>query len=265
MVFWNGKIIMDTLISEQLIQFYDQRGIHPKDFRCQHHNYCRRFAYQGQIIETKMSLVGSLYGVRYPKIVVVSLDPPDQGEKFLLPERRTTEYLAKFTEAENYTVNRPNPHWAMTQIIVKDLLIHLGYTSKSGAAVVKESYSGRIIDNVTPYFAHVNVAKCSMRDPNKRQAAREVHETCSQTYLVQELTILQPDILVTQGKTTNDILGLLLIGKPVMVENLPITYQIDLSGKSVLWMPMRHPTQQLDKIRRDWPIYEVAMKEWAIK
>jgi hypothetical protein len=43
------------------------------------------------MIETKMSLVGSLYGVRYPKIVVVSLDPPDQGEKFLLPERRTTE------------------------------------------------------------------------------------------------------------------------------------------------------------------------------
>jgi hypothetical protein len=131
-----------------------------------------------------MSLVGSLSGVRYLKIVVVSLDPPDQGEKFLLPERRTTEYLAKFTEAENYSVNRPNPPWAMTQIIVKDILRNFGYTSKSDAAVVIESYSRRDIDNLTPYFAHINVAKCSMRDPNKRQAPREVHETCSQAFLI---------------------------------------------------------------------------------
>jgi len=256
---------MSSDIRKQLTEYYLKQGIHPKEFHCPHQDFCRQFAYQGQMIETKMSLVGSLYGVRYPKIVVVSLDPPDQGDKFFLPERRTTEYIAKFTEAENYTVNRPNPHWAMTQIIVNDILRHFEYTSKSGAAVVIESYSGRTIDNVTPYFAHVNVAKCSMRDPNKRQAAREVHETCSNAYLVQELNILQPEILVTQGKTTNDILGLLLIGKPVMVENLPVTYQIKLAGKAVLWMPMRHPTQQLDKIRRDWSIYEVAIKEWAMK
>ena len=256
---------MSSIVRKQLTEYYLKHGIHPEDFRCPHQNYCRRFAYQGQMIETKMSLVGGLYGVRYPKIVVVSLDPPDQGDKFLLPERRTTEYVAQFTEGENYNINRPNPHWAMTQILVKDLLRHFGYTSKSSAAVVTESYSGRIIDNVTPYFAHVNVAKCSMRDPDKRQAAREVHDTCSRAYLVQELTILQPDILVTQGKTTNEILGILMIGKPVMVENLPVTSQINISGKSVLWMPMRHPTQQLDKIRRDWPTYEAALKEWAKK
>ena len=256
---------MSSTVMKQLTEYYLKQGIHPNEFRCQHQDFCKQFAYQGQMIEAKMSLVGSLFGVRYPKIVVVSLDPPDQGDKFLLPERRTTEYIAKFTETENYTVNRPNPHWAMTQIIVCDILRYYGYPSKSGAAEVKESYSGRHIDNVTPYFAHVNVAKCSMRDPNKRQAAREVHNTCSQAYLAQELAILQPDILISQGKTTNDILGLLLIGKPVMKANLPVTYQINLVGKPVLWMPMRHPTQQLANIRRDWVVYELAIKDWSMK
>jgi hypothetical protein len=56
---------MDTIIREQLIQFYHQSGIHPSYFRCPHQNICRRFAHQGRMIEAKMSLVGSLYGVRY--------------------------------------------------------------------------------------------------------------------------------------------------------------------------------------------------------
>jgi len=84
---------MSSIVMKQLTEFYQKQGIHPNEFRCPHQNYCRRFAYQAQMIETKMSLVGSLFGVRYPKIVVVSLDPPDQGDKFLLPERRTTEYI----------------------------------------------------------------------------------------------------------------------------------------------------------------------------
>lgn len=256
---------MTAIISEQLNEFYERRGIHPLDFRCSNENTCKQYAYQGQMIETKMSLVGSLYGVQYPRIVVISLDPPDQGNKFKDPERRTTEYIAKLTEAENYSINRPNPHWAMTQIIVKDILRHYGYPSIPGAADVLTSYSGRMIDNVTPYFAHVNVAKCSMRDPNKRQAAREVHETCSRAYLSEELNILRPDILITQGKTTNEVLGRLLIGRPIFDNSLLVTYPIHLSGNSVLWMPMRHPTQQINKIRQDWPTYTAALKEWAKK
>jgi hypothetical protein len=142
------------------------------------------------------------------------------------------------------------------------VLVRFGYMSKPGAAVVEESYSGRVIDNVTPYFAHVNVAKCSMRDPNKRQAPRAVHETCSQSYLIEELKILNPDILVTQGKATNEILGRLILGKPILEKELPFTRTASFSGKAVLWMPMRHPTQQLQKIRRDWPTYARALKAW---
>jgi hypothetical protein len=251
---------MDSSIVESLSEYYLNQSIHPKKFYCAHQNFCRQYAHLGQMIETKMSLVGSLYGTRYPKIVVVSLDPPGQGDLFLTPARRTTEHISKFTEAENYTVNRPNPHWAMTQIIVKELLTFYGYPILPGAAVVSESYSGRPIENVTPYFAHVNVAKCSMNYPDKRQAPRGVHETCSHAYLLNELKILQPEILVSQGKTTNEIMGVILTGVPIYERQLPVSFSLNLDGRSILWLPMRHPSRQQKLIRQDWPTYKLAIQ-----
>lgn len=230
---------MTASIQTQLNIFYSSHGIHPLDFHCPNQDFCRSFAHENGMIETKMSLVGSSYGMKYPRMVVVSLDPPGQGEKFYTPERRTTEHITKLTELENYTITRPNPHWAMTQILVKDLLTLFGRKSMPGSAVVLESYSGRIIENVSQYFSHVNVAKCSMNNPGKRQADRRVHYKCSQAHLWDELNILQPDILISQGKITNEIMGNHLIGRPVEDNILPITYPINLNGEKVLWLPMR--------------------------
>ena len=256
---------MTPIIKDQINQFYLDHGIHPTNFRCPNQNFCRRFAHSQGMIEAKMSLVGSSYGEKYPKIVVVSLDPPGQGNKFFTSEQRTTEYIIKFTESENYTMNRPNPHWAMTQILVKDILNLFGRKAIFGSAVIIDSYAGRPIENVTRFFAHVNVAKCSMNNPGKRQAAREVHDKCSRAYLFEELKILQPDILISQGKTTNEIMGEYLIGKPIIENDLPTSHTLNLDGLSPLWLAMRHPTQQLDKIRRDWPTYELAILKWARK
>lgn len=256
---------MDNLISIQLEEYYKRRGIHPQNFNCQHQGFCRSFAYKQDMTETKMSMIGSLYGIEYPKIVVVSLDPPlgNQG-LFVQPHQRTTKYITDAHETDDFTFNRPNPHWAMTHIIVKDLLCLFGYEAKTGVAVVEESYSGRPIENVTPYFAHVNVAKCSMNHLNKNQANRQVHNRCSDSYLMEEITILQPDILITQGTTTNEILGILLTGRPFWDSDLPARRHINVGGKSTVWLPMRHPSRQLHKIREDWSVYVHAVQEWKL-
>lgn len=255
---------MSKTIREQLTEYYKRQRIHPQKFDCQYQHICSSHAHQRIMTETKMSMVGSKYGTGYPKIVVVSLDPPKGKEgKFVEPHKRTTEYISNTHEAENLTVKRPNPHWAMTHIIVKDVLSYFGYAAQPGAAVVKDSYSGRPIENVTSYFAHVNVAKCSMNNPGKRQAARIVHDNCSKSYLMKELAILEPDILITQGKATNEIMGDLLVGYPVMEKDLPKATEVDVVDYPTLWLPMRHPTQQLKKIRKDWPLYVHAIREWA--
>jgi len=256
---------MSKTIRTELTEYYLTRGIHPEHFNCPNQAFCRKFAHKGKMTETKMSLVGSRYGDKYPRIVVLSLDPP-LGEKgnFIRPKQRTTAYVAAITEAENYTENRPKVHWAMTQILVKDILCLFGYKPIVGAAVVQESYANRPIENITPYFAHVNAAKCSMNKPDKGQANPNVHAICSRSYLRQELEILQPQILISQGKSANQILSNLL-DKAGVEDNLPQVIGIRIGITSILWLPMDHPSHHTSEIRQRWPYYIKAIQKWATK
>ena len=258
---------MSTVYQKRLDEYYTQKGVHPLHFHCPYKSYCENFANpQYGLTEVKMSLVGSQYGKKYPKIVVISLDPPIGATGiFATPEKRTTEYVSNTHEKENYNIKRPNSHWAMTQIIVRDVLSFFGYTSQPNAAVVAESYAGRPIDNVSAYFAHVNVSKCSMNNLGKRQSAREVQDTCSRGYLEQEIFLLEPEILITQGASTNRILGNMLVGNPIDERDLPVWKEISLNNQKVLWLLMRHPTQQIAKIRADWPTYVNALRKYRTK
>ncbi len=251
-------------IYNQLEAFYRQNGIHPLDFRCPHQNFCRGFAHNGEMTEAKMSMLGSQYGEKYPRIVVVSLDPP-LGEKslFRFPAQRTTANILNDHENRDYSADRPNPHWAMTLIMVRSILSLFGYEpDEPDAAVVTESYAGRPLANTTPYFAHVNVAKCSMNHSDKGQAARQVHEICGKSYLKQELEILQPEILISQGKNANEVVGQLLMGRAVKLDELPAVFELQLNQKPFLWLPMHHPARYTAEIRRHWPFYEKKILAW---
>jgi hypothetical protein len=256
---------MNTNYCLKLNIFYKQQGIYPEDFHCRYHSLCRSKAYQRKMTETRMSMIGSIYGEKYPKIVVVSLDPPsDLNGKFSRPDLRITESVTALGEAWNYTIDRPNPHWAMTQIIVKDVLTIWGYKARPNAAVVAESYAGgRPIENVTPYFAHVNAAKCSMNNPGGGQAPQAVFEACSKAYLRQELAILEPQILISQGKITNNILAGIFKKQPIEEIDLPKVEVVALGQNEVFWLPMHHPSRQIKKIRDEWPYYENAIRKWA--
>jgi hypothetical protein len=255
---------MNTDYRLALNEFYKNQGIHPKDFRCPHQYICRSNAY-GKMTETRMSMVGSQYGIYYPRIVVVSLDPPsDLNGEFTRPDQRTTEGVTALGESRNFSIYRPNPHWAMTQIIVKDLLSIWGYKAQANVAVVAESYAGgRPIENVTPFFVHVNAAKCSMNNPAGGQAPQIVFENCSNSYLLQELTILEPQILISQGKITNNILARIFRKGQLEESDLPKVEVVTLGQKKVCWLPMHHPSRQIKKIRDEWPFYEKAMQKWA--
>jgi len=255
---------METNLRTQLKDFYKQQGIHPLCFDCRHKNYCSQYANPKLgMTEAKMSMVGSQYGKRYPRIAVISLDPPNDGEgTFEEPIHRTTEWVTEHHEEENYQINRPNVHWAMTQIIVKDLLVMFGYSAQPGAAVADERYAGRYIENVSAFFAHINIAKCCMNKERKKQANRHVHQKCGNSYLLKELDILLPEILVSQGKDANKIVGN-LFGLAGIADWLPAVKMVPIGDRQSLCMPMDHPSsRQLTKIRQRWPFYVQAVKEW---
>ena len=52
---------------------------------------------------------------------------------------------------------------------------------------------------VTPYFAHANVVKCSICRLGNAQAPDQMYRNC-ESYLEGELPVLKPDIVVTQGR-----------------------------------------------------------------
>ena len=49
---------MEEDYRSKLNQFYYQQGIHPLSFKCKHSQECRQFANNGNMTETKMSMVG---------------------------------------------------------------------------------------------------------------------------------------------------------------------------------------------------------------
>jgi len=63
---------------------------------------------------------------------------------------------------------------------------------------LRSSEDGRLC-LVTPYFAHVNSAKCSHGLADNRSAPHRVFVNC-RGYLKEELHLLNPDIVVTQGR-----------------------------------------------------------------
>jgi hypothetical protein len=248
---------------KELNKYYISKKIHPLSFDCPNQLVCRSNAHLRNMTEAKMSMVGSHYGVRYPTVVVISLDPPKE-DKFLDPNHRITEYLSKIHEKDTYSFVHPNPHWAMTQIIVKDILCLWGYKPLLTSAVVGDSYKDRPIENVSAYFSHVNMSKCSMNNLGQGRAPRKVHELCSSLFLMGELNILKPDILISQGSDTNQILGGLWVGHPVLDKDLPTEKMIGLWNKNTLWLPMHHPSYHFHTIRAIWPIYEGYLKNYRV-
>lgn len=255
---------METNLRTQLNDFYQQQKIHPVGFDCKHKKYCSQYSTL-EMTEAKMTMVGSQYGRKYPRIAIISLDPPNDGkETFKSPENRTVEYVTRYHESEDYRINRPNIHWAMTQIIVKDLLVMFGYSAQSNSAVVHESIIDRYIENVSAYFVHVNVAKCCMNNKGKVQAARQVHQMCGNSFVHKELDILLPEILISQGKDANQIVGD-LFGLTGIEDLLPITKIVQIGSRQVLWLPMDHPARYTGKIHQRWPFYVQAVKKWKEK
>ena len=254
---------METELQTKLNAFYRLQKIHPLDFDCPDKGFCQQFS-TGAMIEAKMSMVGSGYGQKYPRIAVISLDPPNDGKgTFKAPADRTTEYVTKFHEEENYQEHRPNVHWAMTQIIAKEILVMFGYSPQPDAAIVSENYSRREIENVSAFFTHVNIAKCCMNNEGKAQADWQVHERCANAHLREALELLAPDIIVSQGKDANKIVGQ-LFDFPGVEDKLPASKLVQMQGNQILWMPMYNPARHIQEIHQQWSFYVEAIQNWKL-
>lgn len=156
---------------EILTDFYRENGILACDFNCKNQSKCMEAATPRTLSCGAGAHIGSKYG--YPfKIVVVSLDRGD-GSGDIGDRTRTIE---------NLSYEGLNPHMKGTLQLLK--------------AFLKNTED---VNNFFAHFAMTNSAKCCGADKSMASVPEELYKNCAK-FSRCEIELLEPDIIVTQGK-----------------------------------------------------------------
>jgi hypothetical protein len=168
---------------DQLEEFYTKNGISSVHFVCKHRDDCENLD-RGNFTGPKAALVGRHYGSgRVPKLLFVSLD---SGSGETNPDLRTLQEVRKWQE-EECVVDKleKHKHW---------------YRTLELAASILSTFDNSItIENSHQYLAHTNSAKCCVNSAGRAMAPWKLFNNCRE-YLKGEIEILNPDILISQGK-----------------------------------------------------------------
>lgn len=227
-----------TELLTALSQFYRSKGIHPLDFRCPNRSSCAQGAVK--FTEARSALVGTRYGDPV-RIVILSLDP---GLGWPDPNQRTLEGYRK-SHSETRIERLPkNRHWYRTIATVAELISSLGFQ--------------RSPEEAFHCFAHVNAAKCTLNLPRNRQAPQHLFDNC-RGFLAEELALLEPDVVVTQGRKSADALATLR--NPAD----PNPSLLRFGSHDLYWIQLAHPTARGDLVLKDrtrWPRIFSECRSW---
>ena len=210
---------------KKLSSYYQHKGISPLHFRCRHWEACSER--NQRITQAKAAFVGTEYekGV-LPRLLFLSLDPGcSHGE----PNRRNVEFVRYFEERECKVADLPKQrHWYRTHELAWILLRSFRPDMR-----IQDSHL---------YFAHANSVKCSMNNRNHKQAGPRIFKNCRE-YVGGEVTILNPDILVTQGKEAK-----VAVERTFEISQGSVDKQIcshkwaHIGGRRTLWFHTYHPS-----------------------
>ena len=155
-----------------LAAYYGAKGIAPEDFRCHHVAECS--AESPRFTTAKASFVGTEYEKgNGPRLLFLSLD---SGSAEVDPRRKTIEAVRYRELRENVAALHKNKHWYRTHELAWVLLRHF--------------HPRLTIDTTSPYFAHVNSAKCCQNKHQRGKANRTLFANC-RGFIPGELAILR--------------------------------------------------------------------------
>ena len=236
---------------EELEEFYTSRGIHPLNFRCCHRGECS--ANSPNFTEAKMSFVGPRYEeATLPRLLFLSLDSGDADAD---PKRHTAEAVQTMELERDVEKLPKHKHWYRTHEMAFELL--------------RQFEPQLTIPDSRLYFAHVNSAKCCQNKDGRRQADLILFKNC-RDYIIDELRILAPDVVVTQGDAARKAILSKFCPRPHDVRtiespefSLNARYETGLielvpGVKSFLWLHTYHPNNfgRFNPQRRySWPLY----------
>lgn len=175
----------DNRIVFRLRNFYRDKGLVPSDFHCENLSICEQTCRDAgySFSSAREAMIGSKYHCADPRIVVVSSDPGNM--KYQRNATKTIEYERDCEDCTTTSGMNKNSHWYQTLYMVY-LLLNLKKKRKID------------LDKVKSYFAHLNSVKCCANRPKHNEAPGVLLSNCK-SFLKEELSILKPNIIVTQG------------------------------------------------------------------
>ena len=226
-------------MQEQLDQYYECVGISHVAFCCEKQEACRKACLEAWnkkeefVFEPRAEGVtvsqeyhdGKYHGKRIPRIVVLSLSKRQPSE----------------AESKGSPVGL-NKHWPETLAMVRSLL----YPFIACEKFPKPGLNKENQKEIEKLFVHVRTAKCCSNAKETEQEPSEVYANCS-GYLGKELSILKPDVIVTQGNdahwgATRHAFNAIEQVKGLDLER-PIAYIVNLKegNQRVYWLRLYHP------------------------
>ena len=112
------------------------------------------------------------------------------------------------------------------------------YRTHELAWYLLKRYEPRIsVEKTKMYFAHVNSAKCCMNKKGSKKADGVLFRNC-RIYLKQELSILRPKIIVTQGNEAKS--AVIHICEESLKKFDDYASLIKLNGSQIFWLHTYH-------------------------
>jgi hypothetical protein len=204
----------------KLQTYYEQNGILATSFTCKHREECSKDCeiFTGP----KSAFVSTGYESRiFPRLLFLSLDSGsgDKEDKNRLPN------AVRHQEETRDVMSLPkNKHWFRTHELA-------WYILKRFNPLLK-------LEEAKGYFAHANSAKCCMNKIQRKKADNVLFKNC-QKYLKQELEILNPEIVVTQGNEAKKAILEMLETRIKYIDDYSSIIRIN--DKEVFWLHTYHP------------------------
>lgn len=212
---------------KQLTDYYKSKGISALDFNCPYFRSCSQTSLN-TFTTAKEAFVSSGY-VQHdlPRIVFLSLD---SGSAEIDPHLKTLESVRIWEEEQENVLMLPrNKHWYRTHELAHTILRNFKPDLR--------------LDQARHYFAHVNSAKCCMNNPQRAQANQILFDNCRE-FIPGELEILDPDIIITQGKWARLALDRAfpeITSSEINPETIPEMKLVMINDHPVIWIETFHP------------------------
>ena len=233
-----------------LASYYRKNGILSTSFTCSYRRQCKGDC--TEFIGPKSAFVSMGYvSNSLPRLLFLSLDPGRGDRKNI---NRLPMAVRKQEENRNVLILPQQKHWYRTH--------------EMAWYILQPYHPGLILQDTKRYFAHTNSAKCCMNKINGKKANSILFKNCKE-YLQGELSILDPDIIVSQGKEAKEAVSSLIVKRIDEYAAL-----IQLNGRKRFWLHTFHPgnygafnrQRDFDKtheIARGWVKYSQLMKKYV--